>query len=140
MKNKIKYKCETSNCRNKILTARKCSSCRCAASRAKDPEKYSYYNLKNNAKGRGINFELTLEQFRQFCVETDYIIGKGIKKHSYTIDRIENDKGYTIDNIRILSNSANASKGTKKLEFDPERGGFTVTSIKAINQIGENPF
>jgi len=78
--------------------------------------KYAYYNLRSNAKHRGKEFDLTFEQFKKFAIETDYFVGKGKKKDSYSIDRIDNNKGYTLDNIQIMTLSENSKKYTKTLD------------------------
>ncbi len=79
----------------------------------KDPVLYTYGFLKQNAKRRKKPFPLTIEEFRQFCRETNYIELKGRLKKSATIDRIDSKKGYSIDNIQILSLSQNSSKSDK---------------------------
>lgn len=76
-----------------------------------DPVRYTYNFIKNNAKRRGKPFEITLDQFAEWCKETDYINRKGTKKTSFTIDRIDASKGYTLDNIQILTNEQNGRKG-----------------------------
>ena len=67
-------------------------------------------NLKNNAKRRGKEFLLTLEQFTDFatCYQINY--GKKRTKDTWTIDRIDPDRGYSIDNIQPLTLSANSEK------------------------------
>lgn len=76
----------------------------------KDPEKYYYGVTRRNARRRGIPFDITLEQWRKFCQETEYIITKGKSSTSMTIDRIDPSKGYTIDNIRTLANGDNVRR------------------------------
>jgi hypothetical protein len=110
----MKTKCETKYCKNKVK-GKYCSTCRSKKSREQNPVKYSYSNLKSNSKRRGIAFKLTFEEFIQFCYQTQYLAGKGKTKTSFSIDRIENDKGYTLDNIRILTLSDNSKKGNKKI-------------------------
>lgn len=88
--------------------------------------KYCYNNLKSNAAKRGKELTLTFSEFVQFCTETNYIQGKGKTRTSFSIDRKENEKGYTKDNIRVLPLGENASKGTKKLEYDYRSGYATV--------------
>ena len=86
--------------------------------RRKNPEKYAYHNLKSNSKRRGILFELSFEEFKEFCFKTEYIQGKGKTKDSYSIDRKDSSKGYTKNNIQILTLSENSRKGTKTLHYD----------------------
>ena len=78
--------------------------------RNKYPIRYTYQTLKDNAKRRGKSFNLTFEQFKQFAIKTDYLNVKGITKTSYHIDRIDENKGYTIDNIQLLTNEQNIKK------------------------------
>lgn len=68
--------------------------------------------MRSNAKRRNKVFTLTLEQFKQFCEETDYINKRGKTGKSASIDRIDNNKGYEIGNIRILTLSENSAKWT----------------------------
>lgn len=95
--------------------------------RVTHPLEYCYQTLRNNAKRRGIAFQLTLDQFREFCYLTKYIKRKGVYKNCYTIDRKRNWEGYNIDNIAIMRNDKNASKGAKVVEFCYEgKTPFTV--------------
>lgn len=109
-------KCKTKYCRNAPKKGRTCSTCHTREYRKNNPYRYSYNNLKSNAKRRGKEFNLTFEEFKEFSIKTNYLIGKGRSKDSYTIDRIDTEKGYSIDNIQILSNSENVRKHLKWTE------------------------
>lgn len=85
--------------------------------RDNNPMMYCYMTLRDNAKRREINFELTFQQFSLFCYETKYIKRKGIYRKNYSIDRKDNTKGYTIDNICIMKTGDNCRKGCKVVEF-----------------------
>ena len=87
--------CAAKFCRNKTPFTL-CSTCRSKKAREKDPVKYAFNALKNNAKRRNIPFTITLEQFREWCVKVQYIGFKGRSANSYTIDRRYNDIGYLI--------------------------------------------
>lgn len=116
-------KCATKYCRKKAATNRtKCHSCVKKEWAERNPFKYAFNALKQNAKRRGKPFDLTLEQFREFAIRTDYMAGKGITKDSFHIDRIDPERGYTIDNIRVLTNSENVKRHRKylKYEFGPD--------------------
>ena len=76
----------------------------------KDPLRYSYYDWKANAKRRGKEFTITLEQFREFAQKNILIKGRGITATSYHIDRIKNEHGYHIWNIQLLQNTDNINK------------------------------
>jgi hypothetical protein len=84
--------------------------------------RYSFKNLRNNAKRRGIAFTLTFAQFQQFCYLTDYMAGKGRSSESYSIDRIDNKHGYHWWNIDSMPKGANSSKGTKVLDYNYRTG------------------
>lgn len=84
----------------------------------RDPVAVRYNQFKSSAKQRGKAFNISLVQFREFCSRTGYIVNKGYRGKVATIDRIDNRKGYEIDNIQLLSLSANASKGAKNFDED----------------------
>lgn len=88
--------------------------------------KAAFQTLRHNATRRGKVFNLTFKQFEKFCHETLYLAGKGRKNKSFTIDRIDNSKGYTINNIQMLTKSANCRKSTKTLVYDYRTGYATV--------------
>ena len=92
-------KCLTHGCKNEAIAGNYCFTCISKKYRERHPVRSAYLNLKNNAKRRNKSFTLTFEQFESMCAETDYIRKKGHKKRSYTIDRIDEQGGYSIDNI-----------------------------------------
>ena len=79
--------------------------------REEKPILVRYFQFKGNAKRRNKPFNITLEEFRQFCEDTGYLITKGKRGQNAIIDRIDNRKGYSINNIQLLTNRMNASKG-----------------------------
>jgi len=121
--------CKTLYCRNKVEKKNQhCNTCKGKIWREKNPLKYTYNNLKNNSKRRNKEFDLTLEQFKVFCVKTDYIKGKGRTRNSYSIDRIDSEKRYNIDNIQILTVSENSRK-QKYLKYDYETKEAIVETL-----------
>jgi hypothetical protein len=90
------------------------------------PETYVLNAIRQRAKARGLPFDITLVQFREFCKQTGYIERRGREADSATIDRIDHDKGYHIWNIQIktfLENCTNGhvvpGKETKQNESKP---------------------
>ena len=79
----------------------------------KDPVFIRYRDFKSNALRRGHVFTVTLEQFRKFCVDNNYIIKKGNRGRNMTIDRRCNIHGYHIWNMQVLTLLQNQRKGTK---------------------------
>ena len=106
--------------------------------RKKNPELYAYRALKANAKRRGKHFDLTFEQFKEFCVRTKYLVGKGIEKDSFTIDRVEEHLGYTVSNLQVLTNSQNVKK--RYLQYNWVEKSFTVVNGFSSQDIDDNPF
>ena len=78
--------------------------------RKDNPVHYAYLTLKANAKRRHKDFDLTLDQFKQFCYRYKYIGKKGRSKDGYGVDRVDETKGYTLGNMRILKNGNNVKK------------------------------
>jgi hypothetical protein len=107
----------------KLLPNKKkiCSACQSRIWRAKNTYRAAYIILKFNAKRRGHEFTLTFEQFKKFAIKTKYIKGKGIFRDNLHIDRKDETKGYTIDNIQILTNSQNIRKYLEYKFDDYER-------------------
>jgi hypothetical protein len=102
--------------------------------------RYAYDVLKMNAKRRKKPFTITFEYFEKFCIETNYIAGKGRSRKSYSVDRIRNELGYVPGNLRVLTLEDNARKATRKtiLSYDWETKFasiyFTpITYKKAVN-------
>lgn len=74
-----------------------------------------------NAKKRGIHFNLTLAQFanvyrRKHCAYTGVMLtfdrpdGNNLPRNYATLERVDASKGYTIDNVVVISHEANAIK------------------------------
>lgn len=107
--------------------------------RENNPVRYAYLNLKHNAKRRGHEFDITLDEFRQFCTKCEYIDRKGIRKDSYHIDRIDETKGYTLSNIQLLRNSDNVRKYIDFIHTEKGREYF-VRKSNEMEGIDDCPF
>jgi hypothetical protein len=129
--NKITHNRNTKKCN--------CGTCSSQRSRANNPVRYAYTALKNNSRRRGVFFDLTLEEFTNFCFETDYLAGKGRTKKSFSIDRIKEDVGYTATNICVLTVSDNSKKRWARLEYDYQTNSAHV--VKQLQEVvDENDF
>lgn len=141
---KPKNICQTKWCKHKTKY-KICSTCSTRLWRSKNVERSSYLNLRANSKRRGIKFELTYEQFLEFGYKHKYFIGKGKTKESYSIDRIDNELGYIIDNIQILTISENSRKN-KHLSYDYKTKwakvfqDFTISKPSPLEIENDNPF
>lgn len=104
-------KCATNFCRGIVLKTHHnkfCRKCQWRRLKEKDPIKYAFLKLKGRARERGHAFHLTFDQYRKFAVETGYDKLKGKTKHSLSIHRKDNDKGYHPDNIEAVTLSLNS--------------------------------
>lgn len=138
----VQIKCITPYCKRKPRNGKLCRTCESRKYRASDPVKYSYHTLRSNTirrKGRHF-FALTLDEFRLYCVETDYIAGKGRTRLSHTIDCLDPEMGYFIGNIRPLPNGMNSKKGKKILHYDWENKQATVSTRTHIARNLSDPF
>lgn len=101
-------KCATKYCRRKAAPKRTlCHRCRNKRYRESNKIVYVFNVLKSNAKRRAKEFTLTIDEFKTFCNNTGYLDNKGTSAHSLTIDRIDNTRGYSFDNIRAVSLTEN---------------------------------
>lgn len=128
--------CTSKRCTNVIKsgTNNKCRKCNHKLLKKRDIVKYTFFAWKSNCKRRGKENNVTLEEFREWCIKTDYIAKKGRGKNKCAIDRIDCTKGYTIDNMQIITNSQNGKKrhdeykgvGTAQVNFsaDPDDENF----------------
>lgn len=88
-----------------------------------NPYYVKFHNMKARAKREGIPFDLTLDEMEwpSSCsvlgIPLVYDLGRGkTMDDSPSIDRIDPNKGYTKDNIRIISNKANTMKSNATKE------------------------
>ena len=83
-----------------------------------------YRQLKKSATKRGIDFNLTISElltisFPITCpvLKIPLYFNRGkAKDNSYSVDRIDSTKGYSIDNIVIVSNRVNKLKSNASLK------------------------
>lgn len=91
-----------------------------ANNRSKDPIKVKLWALKSNAKRRLIPFDLVPEDIviPEVCPYIGIKLSlSGVKSdNTYSIDRIDNTKGYSKDNIEIVSCLANRMKNSASVE------------------------
>ena len=111
--------CATPYCRNRRRENRSdCHTCKSRKHRAAHPEKFAFRSLKAHAKERGIEFAITFEQFMEVALKSDYIEKKGNHAQGLTVDRINNLKGYILNNVCVMTRSENS---VKRAKFDAIR-------------------
>lgn len=108
---KDKKRCPAFGCRNQKASKQAfCAKHVHRKKKAEKPLRYAFDLMKNNARTRGVVFELSFVEFVQFCRVTGYMENKGRRATALHIDRIEISLGYRADNIQVLSNSDNVKK------------------------------
>ncbi len=123
-------KCKTKRCRGRNDLGGHCWKCIKRVYAKKYPVKYAYQTLRGNAKRRGHEFTITLQDFIRFCVKTKILLGRGRTKDCYSIDRVDESRGYHADNIQKLTVGENAAKYHKQIKYDYEHKiGMTVKNI-----------
>lgn len=91
--------------------SRRCYTCLSRRHKELNPIAYRFNIAKQSAKSRGIAWELTIDQYTDFCVRTGYLEGSGKTRQSLTIDRIDPTHGYREDNIRCIPHWMNDRLG-----------------------------
>lgn len=88
--NKSGYQCWCKECRSNWGKSR--------GNHPKNRPRAKYWMYKQMAKNRGHEFSLTYEQFRSLVTQACYYCGVSPNPLN-GIDRVDNSKGYTIDNV-----------------------------------------
>ncbi len=88
--------------------------------RLNNPEKYILIRARSRAKERGLEFDLEIEDILipSHCpiLNTPLEVNSPKREFSISIDRIDSSRGYTKDNIWIISGKANVMKNNASLE------------------------
>lgn len=103
------------------------------------PAKRAFYSCKNRAKRTNIEFNITIEDIviPEMCPILEIPFIKGTKnnyKYTYSLDRIDNSKGYIKGNIQVISMMANIMKNSATVE---ELEKFCENIPKYLKQIGK---
>ena len=108
--------------------------------------RYAWHSLRSNARRRKrdwerkhgrptgrFDIELTFEQFCNFCYATKLLVGRGRSLDSWHIDRIDVNKGSSIDNIQVLTNHENIRK---YLDYDylEDKGRYIQVTKTQTNE------
>jgi hypothetical protein len=93
-----------------------------------------------------VPFSITLADFKAWCKETGYMETRGMEPTSMTIDRKDHSKGYSIDNIQLMTHLENSTNGAafgrgeqnapKPDEWDSQEPAVEAAYVCS----GENPF
>ncbi len=107
-------RCDVAGCGNPKPGGKgggKCSRCLMFRWRANNPKRAAWNWLHRSAQKRNLPISFTFEQFVEWGDKHDYFDRKGRQKWNLTIERKDSEQGYHLDNIEVLTMSANAAKG-----------------------------
>ena len=136
----IKF-CKVCGVRKPSEGRRICYHCRYIQRKENNLERLCYTRLRNHAKERNKAFDITFEQFKEFCIKSNYLNCKGIRKNSLHIDRIDESKGYSLDNIQAITNTENVKKYIKFVCIDKyNKKIFCTNTVSPSIEILECPF
>jgi hypothetical protein len=116
--------CVVAGCRSRVTAkarvkqGRFCRRCKEERYKKLHPYTYTLNKLRNNARRRGIAFDLTLEEWMMFCDASGYMAAHGRAADDLSIDRIRDSEGYVIDNIRAITVGENARKAAVARKLD----------------------
>ena len=104
---------------------------------SKDPARKLYNSAKSRSKRYNIPFNIELKDvvIPEKCpvLEIPFIQGiKGDYQYTYSLDRIDNTKGYIKGNIQVITNKANSMKNSATID---ELKVFCENMLKIINEI-----
>lgn len=96
-----------------------CPKCNCDRVKANETEKKMFSAARSRAKLSGREFTITIEDINipESCPIMDIPLKRhegspGGKPNSPSLDRIDNSKGYTPDNIQVICHLANQMKAS----------------------------
>lgn len=107
---KSKGICVASGCNAFTKKDYLCFKHRRIKTKLENPLRYWFDVVRQNARSRTIEFLLTIEEFKLFCEKTGYLELKGRGADNLSIDRKDCRKGYTYDNIQLLTLAQNSRK------------------------------
>lgn len=108
----LKGRCQVEFCsRKRNGRSGYCATHKRRLDRIRYPEYVFYHRLKKNAIKRGVVFEITLAEFKQWCIEVDLVAAKkSAEKRFWSVDRIKNELGYVVGNLQLMPTTENAQK------------------------------
>lgn len=77
--------------------------------------KINYYSYKHGAQRRNIDFNITQDEFLNIVKNNCYLCNKTNNNNTLGLDRVDNDKGYIIDNCKSCCKYCNYMKNKNEL-------------------------
>lgn len=83
--------------------AKDCNTCKSRKADIRNPARRAFRMVKDSARKRGIPFNLSFDEFKEFDRQTGYVESRGQSAECLSIDRINPEKGYEVGNIRAMN-------------------------------------
>lgn len=111
---------------------------RADAYRRNNPEKYQFSALKSRAKKNGLEVGLTFETFRSIKADGRcFYCGGGLPVYGWGIDRVDSEKGYTLQNCVACCHNCNIMKN-KSAQQDFLNKIVTIYKYLKLGDINDN--
>lgn len=110
--------CKTERAKDRSL----CGKHRIRLWRKRNPTRNAFNQVRSKARQRKIEFDLSFDDFKVLCEESGYVEGKGRRSECLSLDRQDPDKGYTVENIEVITYGENCSKGAYERWVDLPSG------------------
>lgn len=104
---------------------------KCHSRRLKETRPWTYVlnMLRHSARKRNLPFTLTVASFKAWCQQTGYLEKRGNKPGDLTVDRINENEGYHIWNLQVLTHAENSAQGADNTPR-AERGTETADTYE----------
>jgi hypothetical protein len=86
---------------------RKCQEMRLLVEMSKNKVRDKFHQHRRNAACRGIDFELTFEEWFRFWDDSGHFHERGVKKGQYVMARYGDSGPYAIGNVKIIRHEEN---------------------------------
>lgn len=96
--------------------------------------RYRYSMFRSKAKGRQLEFNLTFDQFTQFLNNPCYYCAHPLPTTGYSLDRVDNAKGYTSENVVPCCIECNRIKGNMWTGEEMRQIGEVIHILKHARQ------
>lgn len=148
----IKGKIKTCGCIFKIVSVQNSLKSRYKLANKSTAKNHLYSQYRANAKNRNYEFSLTKEEFEVLILSNcHYCNSEPLNLHTSSfynllyngIDRIDNDKGYTLENSVSCCKMCNISKNNNTLEYFLQwvksvyENNFNLTKLENIHNGNE---
>jgi hypothetical protein len=132
-------KCASPRCKNDHYKGSWfCSSCNNRQWVFNNPIKAAFRDHRANAKKRGHEWHITLEEYTEFVNKHfGYIERRGKFAEAWTLDRIKSHLPYTIDNVQILTLQVNAYKEHYRRKYGSEAAADAFAGVGPLTSLAE---